>query len=272
MKCRQPRQHKIRPAARGASLQAGCRVRRQGAVPIRQPGNPVFGRAEPQGAASTVGPGRGLALLLACVLLGGCVTATVQEIRETDTAMSGGDAIVVLGRRSQPTADETELDFISCVADNMSRGAEGFNVIDEQQFIDAVFPWFEPRIAPLNSADLPEIIKQPPLAERLERMRLKYLVWIEGSTERTDSGGSLTCAVAPGGGGCFGFLSWENDSSYEASVWDVNTGRNAGRISSEATGMSYVPAVIVPIPIIARVRSSACSSLANQLKSFISPA
>ena len=219
MKCRQPRQRGIRPAARGASLQAGCRVRRQGAVPIRQPGHPAFGRAEPQNEAPTVGPVRGLALLLACVLLGGCVTATVQEIRETDTAMSGGDAIVVLGRRSQPTADETELDFISCVADNMSRGAEGFNVIDEQQFIDAVFPWFEPRIAPLNSADLPEIIKQPPLAERLERMRLKYLVWIEGSTERTDSGGSLTCAVAPGGGGCFGFLSWENDSSYEASVW-----------------------------------------------------
>lgn len=49
------------------------------------------------------------ALLLSCVLLGGCVTATVQEIRETDTAMTGGDAIVVLGRRSQPTSDEHDV-------------------------------------------------------------------------------------------------------------------------------------------------------------------
>ena len=213
----------------------------------------------------------GSAIILSCLLLGGCVTATVQEIRETDTAMAGGDTVVVLGRRSQPTTDETELDFITCVADNLGRGAEGLQVIPEDQFIDATFPWFEPRIAPVHNRDLPEIMQQPPLAKRLEQMRLKYLVWVEGSTQRIDQTGSLTCAVAPGGGGCFGFLSWENDSSYEASIWDVETGQNAGKISSEASGTSYVPAVIVPIPIIARVRSSACSSLANQLKSFISP-
>ena len=210
-----------------------------------------------------------IAFLLAGAGLHGCVTATVQEVRETATAMTTGDSIVVLGRRSQPTASETELDFISCVADNMSRGQNALNVVSEQRFLDATFPWFEPRIAPLNHTELPTIIKQAPLAERLDEMGLKYLVWIEGSTERIDSGGSLSCVVGPGGGGCFGFLSWENDSAYEASVWDVETGQAAGKISSEATGMSYMPAVIVPIPLIARVRSSACTSLANQLKSFV---
>lgn len=209
------------------------------------------------------------AAVLTAALLGGCVTATVQEIRETDTAMSQGDAIVVLGRRSQPTTAETELDFISCVASNLGRGAGALNVIDEGHFIDATFPWFEPRIAPVRNTDLPELIKQPQLAQQLGQMQLKYLVWIEGHTQRIDSGGSMTCAVGPGGGGCFGFLSWENDSSYEASIWDVRTGQTAGKISSEASGMSYIPAVIVPIPIIARVRSSACSSLANQLKDFV---
>ena len=183
--------------------------------------------------------------------------------------MATTDSIVVLGRRSQPTTDETELDFISCVANNMGRGSNALNVVDEQRFLDATFPWFEPRIAPLNHTELPSIIKRVPLAERLEEMGLKYLIWIEGSTQRIDSGGSLSCVVGPGGGGCFGFLSWEQDSSYEASVWDVETGQTAGRISSEATGMSYMPAVIVPIPLIARVRASACSSLANQLKSFV---
>ncbi len=212
---------------------------------------------------------RGIAFLLAGAALAGCVTATVQEVRETATAMGTGDSIVVLGRRSEPTGAETELDFISCVADNMGRGQNALNVVNEQQFLDATFPWFEPRIAPLNHTDLPTIIKQTPLAERLDEMGLKYLIWIEGSTERIDEGGTMSCVVAPGGGGCFGFLSWENDSAYEASVWDVETGQAAGKISSEATGMSYMPAVIVPIPFIARVRSSACSSLASQLKSFV---
>ena len=210
-----------------------------------------------------------ISILLACAALAGCVTATVQEVRETATAMTTSDSIVVLGRRSQPTTAETELDFISCVANNMGRGDNALNVVNEQRFLDATFPWFEPRIAPLNHTELPAIIKQAPLADRLDEMGLKYLIWIEGSTQRIDSGGSLSCVVGPGGGGCFGFLSWENDSAYEASVWDVETGQAAGKISSEATGMSYMPAVIVPIPIIARVRSSACSSLANQLKSFV---
>ena len=206
---------------------------------------------------------------LVTVLAGGCVTATVQEVREADTGMSAGESIVVLGRRSQPATAETELDFISCVAGKMTGGANRVSVIPEQQFIDATFPWFEPRTAPARANDLPRLLDHPPLADRLDRMGLKYLVWIEGSTQRTDSGGSLSCAVTPAGGGCFGFLSWENDSTYEASIWDIDTGTAAGRISSEAIGTSYMPAVIVPIPILARVRSSACSALADQLKAFV---
>ena len=206
---------------------------------------------------------------LAATLLGGCVTATVQEVRETSTGIVSGESVVVLGRRSHPASAETEFDFISCIADNMARGENWVSVIDERQFTDATFPWFEPRTAPGDASDLLTILDRPPLARRLEEMGLKYLVWVQGSTERTDSGGSLSCAVTPAGGGCFGFLSWENDSSYEASIWDLESGETAGRISSEAIGSSYMPAVIVPIPILARVRSSACAGLANQLKSFI---
>ena len=209
----------------------------------------------------------GLAAL--AVFLGGCVTATVQEVRESRTGMDASDAVVVLGRRSRPKSAETELDFVTCISKNLGRGAAGMNVIGEQQFMDSRFPWFEPRTAPVKTADLPELIALPPLARRLEEMNLRYLVWVEGSTERTDSAGSLTCSVTATGAGCFGFLTWENDSSYEAFVWDVRNGRAAGELSSDAVGTRYVPAIVVPVPFIARVRSSACSSLANQLKAFL---
>ena len=75
--------------------------------------------------------------------------------------------------------------------------------------------------------------------------------------------------MTPGGGGCFGFLSWENDSSYEATVWDVESGKSVGRVSSDAVGTSYMPAVILPVPIIAPVRSAACDTMSEQLKSFL---
>ena len=199
----------------------------------------------------------------------GCVTATVQEVREASTGMDVSESIVVLGRRHRPTPGETELDFVSCISETMGKGDEGVTVIGEQAFMDAMFPWFEPRTAPMNTSDLPEIIAHPALARRLEEIGLRYLVWIDGNTQRTESSGTMTCSITTAGAGCFGFLSWENDSSYEASIWDVKTGTAVGKVSSDATGTSYMPALVVPVPIIARVKASACNTLAGQLKSFI---
>lgn len=209
------------------------------------------------------------AVWLTLLLQGGCVTSTVQEIREADTGIGADEAIVVLGRRTLPSNSETEFDFVSCVSRNVSSGASRIRVIDEETFRDALFPWFEPRTAPVNTSDLPELIERPMLTERLAQLGLRYLVWIDGDTDRTDSGGSLTCSITTAGAGCFGFLTWENDSAYEASVWDIRNGKSAGRISSEAVGTSYMPAVVVPLPFIARVRANACSRLADQLKVFL---
>lgn len=207
--------------------------------------------------------------LLAATTLGGCVTNTVQEVREASTGMTANDSVVVLGRRTRPSNAETELDFVSCVGKNVSGGGDKLKVIPEQDFLDAMFPWFEPRTAPVNTSDLPELINQPALAARLGEIGLRYLVWIDGTTKRTDQSGSLTCSVSAAGAGCFGFLTWENDSSYEATIWDVRNGKTVGKISSDAVGTSYMPAVILPLPIIAPVRSSACSTMGDQLKAFL---
>ena len=210
-----------------------------------------------------------ISILVASFALSGCVTSTVQQVRETATGMTEDDAVVVIGRRNRPSQTQTELDFIDCVSDNMGSGSDGVAVISEQEFMDAMFPWFEPRTAPLDTKDLPSLLRRPALSERLREIGLKYLVWVEGNTRRTAQSGSLSCTATPGGAGCFGFLTWDNDSSYEASVWDAHTGRTAGRVSTDAEGTSYIPAVVIPIPIIARVQSSACSGLADQLKVFV---
>ena len=214
-------------------------------------------------------PALAMSCLLNLALVSGCVTSTVQEVRETATGMSETESVVVLSRKTRPSQEETEAKFVDCISKNMGGGKQRVNVVAEQEFRDALFPWFEPRTAPSNASDLPELISQPELAERLESLGLRYLIWVQGDTDRTDSAGSLTCSVTATGAGCFGFLTWEMDAGYEAQVWDVRSGTLAGRVSSEAVGTSYMPAVVVPLPFIAPVRSSACSSLAQQLKSFV---
>ena len=211
-----------------------------------------------------------LAVALGGFVLTGCVTATVQEVREAETGMLEGESVVVLGRKADPRGAETEEDFVSCIGRNMGSNAGGqVGVVGEEEFKDAMFPWFEPRIAPLATTDLPELLAQPLMAERLREIGLRYLIWVDGSTQRTDESGSMSCTITPGGAGCFGFLSWEHDSAYEASVWDLRSGRPVGKVSSDANGTSFMPAIVVPLPFIARVRAQACNSLADQLTSFV---
>jgi hypothetical protein len=106
----------------------------------------------------------------------------------------------------------------------------------------------------------------------MRELNLRYIVWVDGHTETVDKAGSISCAVGPGGAGCIGFGTWDDESKYEASVWDLRLSQSIATISTESAGTSYMPAVIVPVPIIARVRAAACDGLSAQLKKLFSPA
>ena len=99
-------------------------------------------------------------------------------------------------------------------------------------------------------------------------LQIRYFVWVEGSTERTGSSGSITCSISPAGGGCFGFGTWEDTSDYETTIWDIETFSEVGRISTEAVGTSYLPAFVIPIPLLAQVQGDACNGMGKQLVKF----
>ena len=208
-------------------------------------------------------------VLIAMHWLTGCVNTTIQEVREASTSLNSKESIVILSRKHK-TSGETEDDFVGCVYNKTSGGKDALSVMSERDFMDELFPWFEPRTAPLNMRELTYVISRPLISEKIRAIGVRYLVWVEGTTERSEESGALQCTVVSGGiPACFGFLSWESGSDYEASVWDINRGITVGKVSSEASGTSIVPALIVPIPFIARVQTQACISLSEQLKTFI---
>ncbi len=207
-------------------------------------------------------------VLAGLALLGACTSTTVDEFRQGETGIAFDEAVVVLGRR-QASDYETRAEFVDCVGENMGRGENALNVIPEQEFVDAMFPWFEPRTAPLRTRDLEKLMAEEVVADKMTDFGIRYIVWVDGHTETTDRSGSISCTIGPGGGGCFGFGSWEDDANFDARVWDVDSFTNVGTISTDATGQSYVPAIVVPIPLIARVEANACDRLATQLKDFV---
>jgi hypothetical protein len=209
-------------------------------------------------------------VVFSALLFSGCVTSNVEQLRHKPSAqLLNGETVVVLGRR-QSFRHQTEADFTGCVYKNLLN-RQGLPVKPEEQFMDEMFPWFQPRTAPLTSDALAYRLRDPALAQRLKEIGTRYVIWLDGVTTRTGDGGSMSCTIGPTGGGCFGMMWWENDAVYSANIWDMKDFRSLGKITVDANGTSYMPAVVIPIPIIAPTQSAACSGVAKQIEEFLQP-
>jgi hypothetical protein len=206
--------------------------------------------------------------VLVLVLLSGCLaTTTSDEFRPSteQIVVKEGERVVILGRRDAGHY-ETDRDFIECVGSKIE--SRDITVFPEQEFIDAIYPWFEPRTAPKRLARLRWLMDRSEIKKTVKHHRIRYLVWMDGSTETRNSSGSMSCSIGPGGGGCFGFAKWDKTSAYEAIIWDLNNLTEKGRIRVDSEGTSYLIGVVAPIPLLTPVKSDACSSLGDQLKDF----
>lgn len=197
----------------------------------------------------------------------GCMHARTEESRELPTRISSSEAVVVLAK-PQIEGAGSEDKFMDCVAHRLAGGSKPLNVRSNNEFVDSLFPWFEPGTAPTRPEDVAAVLSHPGVSEVVARSGVRYVVWLAGATRKTDSGGSLACGAAPGGAGCIGFGWWEKESAYEATIWDLQQGKSAGSVGTNVTGTSAIVGAIVPLPFIARVQGTACERLSSELGLF----
>ncbi len=216
--------------------------------------------------AAKLGPA---SLLLAALWLAGCgVTTRLEPYEETDVVMADGEQVVVLARKHH-TTHEAEASFTECISDNLASGNDGVAVHPTRQFEDMLYPWFEPSTAPLTTEELPALFNRAGVWDQIATSGVRYVVWLDGSTDRVASGGGISCAAGVGGAGCLGLAWWEDDAKYEATIWDLKEVTSAGTINADVTGRSVMPAIVIPLPFIARTKTAACKGLADQLKTFL---
>ena len=208
-------------------------------------------------------------LLLLIITTVGCSTTRIDEEVNTAFTISGDESIVLLSN-SYHTGNQTELDFMDCLNNSILKKQDTFEIIPTRQFQNLFYPWFEPSTAPQSIEDLPKILGNELIKEKLLVMKIKYLIKITGETKTNASAGALSCAAGPGGGGCFGFAWWDDTSAYNASVWDLSQETSVGNVSANVTGTSMIPAIVIPIPILARTQSNACDGLSDQIVNFFS--
>lgn len=207
-------------------------------------------------------------VLTLLALLSGCMQSRVEESRELHTKIQKDEAVVILAK-PQVEGASAEDEFMHCVSGELAgHGPGAIATRTDEQFTDALFPWFEPATAPSKPEALSALLTRPGVAERVAASGVRYIVWLDGGTQKTDGGGSLACGAAPGGAGCIGFGWWEKESNYEATIWDLKQGKTAGSVGTNVTGTSAIIGALVPLPFIARVQGTACNRMASQLRTF----
>ena len=208
-------------------------------------------------------------LIFVSLLITSCSTTRIDQEVNAAYSIEDGESIVVLSD-SYHTGNKTENDFMDCLNRSLSKKQDQFNVISTTEFQNIFYPWFEPSTAPQNIEELPKLLGKQIIKDKLDELEIKYLVKVTGETKTNASSGALSCAAGPGGGGCFGFAWWDDTSSYEASVWDLSQETSVGNLSANVSGTSVIPAIVIPIPILARTQSNACEGLTQQIVGFFS--
>jgi hypothetical protein len=210
-----------------------------------------------------------LAIAVAGTLAAACgITSRLEPYKQTNAVIEEGEQVVILARKHHAT-HEAEQEFVNCVSHSLADSKQSITVYDSVAFENTMYPWFEPSTAPLSTADLTELLEKPGVMDRVRDTGVRFVVWLDGSTDRIASGGGITCAAGVGGAGCMGLAWWEDDSKYDATVWDIRELSSAGTIHADVRGRSVMPAIIIPLPFIARPQSHACRDLTEQLELFL---
>ena len=205
--------------------------------------------------------------LLSVFLVGCASTTTIDDYRPTTDLIeiSSEEKVAILGRRDAGHY-ETDTSFIECLGDKLDGGH--FEVIPEQEFVDALYPWFEPRTAPKGIKRLRKLMSDPFVKARVEERNIRYLVWLDGEVETAGQAGNMSCGFGPSGAGCFGYASWDKNVFFEALVWDLSDLTEEARIRVDSEGTSYIIGVVAPIPLISPVKSQACEGMGDKLRSY----
>lgn len=132
---------------------------------------------------------------------------------------------------------------------------------------DSLFPLLEPATQPTSDVAFTALLTRNDVHQRLAR-RIDYLVTFTGGTAEEVKGG-IACGGGFGAGGCLG-LAWINkDTRISVVIWDLEEPTTAKNQDTRVEGTTWIPAIILPIPLPARTEAEACNDMSRQILEFI---
>lgn len=195
-----------------------------------------------------------LALLLIAPVLGvteGCANPQSSIVEERPLAV----AVI--------SVSATDEDLSECVSKPLQRHIPSLRFVAGKDFSTALFPWFEQSVAPRDEEALSRLLAKPLVRARIESLGVRYVVTVEGQTNRTGGGGCIEGPL------CFG--SWKKATHLSGSILDLQREDVAGNVEAQQSGTSwFVLLGIFPLGAPALTESRACEEFAEAAAKFIS--
>lgn len=156
-------------------------------------------------------------------------------------------------------------DIEECLVSRIHDVAPEIVLIPQRVIRDALFPLLEPATAPETEEEFAALLAREEVRRRLASRGLRYLVAFAGGTMRPDWKGGIFCGAGYGGGGCLGFAWQDETTALSATLWSLADVNILQREDAKAEGISVLPAFVLPVPIFARTRQSACNELGSRI-------
>ncbi len=188
----------------------------------------------------------------------------IQAPQAAYAAIAPGEAVTVLS--ASQTHEQSTI--TRCVHRAMREAEPGLKIMPGQTFRDALFPWFEPTLAPANADELAALLARPAVKRRVEELSIRYVVVATGSTTKQDEG-LFFCGGGGPGVGCLGFASQDRESRITAAIWDLKQGTSAGQLTAKTTGTNVSIGILVPILFFSATETAACEGLGKRLAQFL---
>ena len=154
---------------------------------------------------------------------------------------------------------------MACVGRRLAQASPPFEVIPADRVRLEFFPWLEPSTAPKTVEAVRRWLADPAIQNKMRAIGARYLLEFHGETKTDIPGGGILCGAGYGGGGCLGFAWGSRESSFSASLLDIREGGTPLDASATQRGGVYVPAFLLPIPIMAQTETKACDELAQRI-------
>lgn len=163
-----------------------------------------------------------------------------------------------------------EKKFAECVQAELAKSSPELKFIAEEEFRDALFPWFEPSTIPNSEQELSSMMNHPQVRERIQSIGIRFVIFV-GSYKFKGVNGAFFAVGGFGSAGVFGYTSADRKFKLWAVIWDLEKMVSLGEVEVGKSGSVKLIGIILPIPIKVQffTESGVCRETAERISNCL---